>query len=476
MLWDFLRKRLLRTGQLKVQIRSLSKESFEDKDLKAFLGPFERDTTLKVLSSIFTIKYSESYSDYVNWIQVIPGIVNSVLIFCRGSDRTFSSKDFGTLAVMISAYDDKIEDSLGTLTGIYRSYIRVNRHCEYGHYVQGRLKIIFDRIKEDSDTSFADIVGVQLEDIFIPVWGTFSLGGKGEYLPLIGKNFFKNLKLSPTEMDNVLDVIETHLSTDYSSAKTKAYSSEKTVNVSSSIFEIKPFLKIGDEYLLIAPHFVMNDLVSICANLFISKYSSRLQNDASKVYGDAFERYIQNLLLQTMPDGELEPAYGNNPDAKGVDFVFIKKNQVPLLVEIHKAVIYRSLFEKFDINKYDEFLKARVIPKLRQSFNWLKSHKMQYKDVDLRGYLRSFRFVICLSASVPLLNFDEPLELLLKLANNEWEKVFGEPGNLTMFNIFILGCYDIELISTVARLKQRTFVSLLYEYRRYYINHGQLKK
>lgn len=459
-----------------MKILSLSRESIDDADLNKFLNNFDKESTLKVLSSIFTTKFADEYSDYVNWIQIVPGVVNSVLVFCNGKDTSFSYHHFERLAVMISAYDDKLDNSIGSLEGVYKSFMRVNRHCEYGNYVQGRLKIIFDHIKSNSGISFQDMVGIKLEDIFIPVWGSFALGGKGQNLPLIGKNFFINLKIPQSEIDKILDVIENKLSTDLSSAKAKAFTKLKTIKISSSIFEVKPFLKIGQEYLLVAPHFVMNDLISICASLFISGYNSNPQNDASKFYGEAFEKYVQSLLLQTMPDADIEPSYGNNPDAKGVDFVFIKKNKTPLLVEIHKAVIHRSLFEDFELSNYESFLKTRIIPKVKQTFKWLQSHNLNFNDVDLNGYKKSFRFVICLSASLPLLNFNEPADLLLKLINDEWENVFNSPGDFTMYNIFVLGCYDVELISTVARLRKRTFVSLLYQYRNYYFKHTQLRK
>lgn len=459
-----------------MKIISLTKESVSDEDLKTFLEPYDKYTTLKILSSIFTIKYADQYSLYVNWIQVIPGIVNSVLVFCNGKNTTFSNNEFEKLAVMISAYDDQMDNSVGGLSGVYKSFLRVNRHCEYSKYVQGRLEILFDMISKVPGMSFSDVANIQLEDIFLPVWGTFALGGKGQFLPLIGKNFFQDIKIPQDDIERIVKVIESSLSVDIGSAYKRALTNKNTINVSTSAFEIKPFLKLGDEYLLIAPHFVMNDLVSICASLYITKFETNPQNRASSIYGEIFEKYIQRLLSLVMPAGELEPPYGNNPNAKGVDFVFIQKHQTPLFVEIHKAVVYRSLFEDFDIEKYELFFKSRLIPKFRQTINWLKSHNLKFNDINLKEYIKSFRFVVCLSSSVPLLNFTEPSNLLLKLFNDEWEDVFGEKGSFTLFNVYVLGSFDIELLTTVTMLKKRTFVSLLYEYRQYYFKHGQLKR
>lgn len=449
-------------------------------ELKDFLKKFDKQAALQEVSSILTYLYSEEYQNYLNYIQVTAKVCNSILLYANGKDREFKLEDFKHLVVMTSSLNlekYKNENSEDHISKIILSH---SNSFEDVSYAMGRSWYVFNWIQcNQGQLSFTAVTSINLEDLLLTFYGTYALGAKGKHRPIYDPRvFFQNATHTPEEIDQITKIVDK----DFSISIEDATEDLKKRNIKNGTelddvycpFQSKPFLKIDGTYLLLIPHLGTNELMSISAFLFVNSFSTKHKNDASKYFGEGFEDYVSHLFEDVIAGLEREPSYFNQNN-KGVDLVYIKKGKVPLLIEVHKAVIYKSLIHDYTIEKYEAFLRERVIPKFEQTFKWLKSHSYNYNGINLlKKELRRVQFVVCLSQGLPLQQLDKHSLLLLALINESWKKITGFKKKLTLKNIYVLGSYEVEQLLAVSKASNIHPSKILREYKVYHSSRRQV--
>lgn len=458
----------------KMHIMTAATKTYELKEVEAYLKDFELEHTLKELSSICAYAYSKEYSKFLNLIQSLPAIFNSVAMFCNGVSKGFNITHFRELHVMVSSLDLQDKDSRGVMDEVYKVTIKALRHYENVRYVFGRLGFIFDWIEANKkELSFKKVTKIELQDFLITFFGAHSLGAAGGHLPIFNPMaFFKESSYKAEEIDALTKVIDENMSLTTEEFKIGTFENlekkSKSFDETFTLFEEKPFLKIAAGYLLTSPHFGVNELISICAKFYILSYSEKFQSDASKYFGLGFEDYISSLFALTTSQNrfEREPFYKGTKN-KGIDLVDIRRGKTPLLIEIHKAVVHKTVIYDFNIKDFEGFVKKVIIEKFEQMFKWLKSHEMIVNNVNLRENVSHMQMILCMSQEVPLLQFNEPNEILMKLLNESWEKIIGDVQPLKTKNIYILGSSEVEHLTAVSRGGNIRPSIILFNYKKY---------
>lgn len=456
-----------------MKVQTLTNRTYELADVSALLASKNKEFCFRILSAFLFHLNNEDYQKYVNFVQFIPALINSFLLYANGEERDISEEEFNQLVVMISSLDVESSSLNGTAL-IYQSYLKVLRNIEHTPLVLGRIGYIFNWLKENKDQlEFKEVTKLELEDVMLVFWGAFSLNDSGNGVPLIDPNiFFSTMKLDAQEIEFLVKNIDESFSIDLKNAtdilKNRLIDKNKQFDSYFTSFEDKPFLKINNSYLLLAPHFAINNLISICSKFFIEQYSPKVNNEASTFYGHAFESYCSELLTSTLRNLEFEPIYKNAPNEKGPDAIFIKKGKIPILFEFHKSTVYKSLYYDFSLSDYKEFLQKKVIKKFEQMFKWIKSHDYKYNSVDLLAELNRIQFVLVIAQPLPLTCFDEIQNIILELLNDKWIEVTGQSSKLLKFkNIYVLGICELEVLVGLSNLKNEHLPLKLFEYKRY---------
>lgn len=456
-----------------MKIKKASNKSYTLKDIEKLLAPKDKEYCFRILSVVLTINYNEDYQRYANQVQLIPAVINSFLLYANGAETDVSQEEFDKLLMMLTSLD--VERS--TLTGkaiIYQSYLKVLRNVESVPFVLGRIGYIFDWLKEHkSKLEFKEVTNVNLEDFLLIFWGAFSMNDSGKKLAIIDpRSFFSSMKSTPEEIDFIVKNIEENFSITIDDAVMDIHKRIKDKNkVFDSFYTSladKPFLKVGDVYLLVVPHFAINNLISICSRFFISQYSQSDNNVASTYYGQAFEAYCNSLIQSCIKGLELEPHYNNKPNEKGPDAILIKKNSIPIIFEYHKTTVYQSVFHDFSMKGYEDFLKEKVIKKFEQIFKWMRSYDYKYNSVNLWDELNRIQLVVVIAQPLPLTCFEDIQNLILERINEKWMEITEQTSKLLSFkNIYILGVNELELLVGSCNLKKEHLPLKLFEYKKY---------
>lgn len=438
-----------------MKIVTSSNRTFEIEEVNKLLHEFEFEATILNISRMCANAYAKDYSHFLNLIQLIPGCLNSVGMFCKGMRRDFSPEHFDLLCAMTGSLNIHTPGSRGPIDEMFKVSIRAFRQSENVHFVFGRLVYVFDWIKKNNPAlSFNMVVGVRLEDFLVVFFGAYALGTSGVLSAYDPNHLFKDSNFSPERIVAITEVIEKEVSISLAEfrQKTLDYLVEhsKVFEDTYTAFEDKPFLRINGIFVLVAPHFGVNEMVSVAARLYTAKYSSEKQNDASQAYGFGFEDYICTLLESVLAPHSVRDPFYKGTTNKGVDMVRVVDALPPLIVEIQKAVVYRSVNHSFSINNFENFIKKEIVKKFNQMFSWLSSHQMNYNEVDLTERVHDIKFVLCMSQSVPLLEFDEPSKKFIEWINECWQKRFPGMPTLKQRNLFVLGAYETELMVGVA--------------------------
>ncbi|MES2526581.1 MAG: hypothetical protein V4598_05815 [Bdellovibrionota bacterium] len=461
-----------------MRLAKLSDRMFQLKEVKSFLQPFDKSYVIKVTSSLLSSTYNEEYQKALNLVQVVPGVYTSILLFCNGSEESFNREDLQHLIVMLSSLDlDKVEKE--TFQEFQSDLLRVNRFFEYAPYAIARLNIIFHIVREKNNKfSFEMITGIKVSELILLLWGSHAVSIKGDSLPIINpKTFFSRINFSSERVEHLLKTFKKNFSVtlDEATKKTKAKieSSGSGWIPSYTVFEEFPFVEIDGSFLLSSTNFVVNDITSLGAKLFISSFADNPQNEASKIYGSAFEDYICSLYRNMLKGHVREPAYGNNDKAKGVDLVYVKNGQPLVFLEIHKATFYKSVIHNFTSDSYEAFLQTRILSKLEQIFNWLKSHQFQFNGIDVLKNIENCQFIVCVAGSVPIIDLDEPSAILVSLVNDLLIKMELN-FTISFKNLHILGPYEIETLLGICEHKKLSPSVILNQYKNYHKKTAQL--
>lgn len=452
-----------------MRLRAISNKTYSLDHVKNLIKDYEKKSLLIAIARLNAIQYDEDPDQYHNTSQLIPGMCNAALLFAEGQCTHIEFQVFEQLAIMISSLDlPELQDETYK-THIDKKMFQLTNQYDYLPHVHGRVWKIFSWVnKHYPHLEFEKVTSVGIEELLFITFGASSVVRSGND-PFFDPNFFfKETNYHQTDIDRVVTAIDKHftLTIDEAFKITKEYiCAGKEFNDVFSVFEEKPFLNVSGRYYLMVPHRVINDFMSICSSLLTRSFSPEPNNAASTALGKGFETYVQDLTTKVLKKPDFEPSYPNKQ--KGVDIVYVKKGKIPLFVEISKTTLFKSLVRDYSELGYEEFLQKRVVNKFEQIFKWMKAHNFNYNGIDLISEINRTQFVLCLAQSLPLLNFDQQSELLLRLLNESWRKITGVNVTLKRKNFYILGVHEYERMISISRMTRVHPSLILFQYSKY---------
>lgn len=417
--------------------------------------------------------HHEEQDEYHNYIQIIPLVYNAIGLFCKDDDSldSISIEDLEKIAAMAISLTDSKEDPLN-----YLAQITINNTTKQDHLdnILSRLDFIFNYIELnfDKSLSFNNVVGIDLEHVLLPFISGISSGIKISSPPLIDlKTSFHETNISQDTLNYLEEYFKKYsISTDafIKKVQNSLKGKNKVLDKSFCPFFDRPFLYHNDKFLLTGIHYSINSLVDFIAKLYIESYNENPNNKASQAYGIAFEAYIKNIILQTRDIYEFEPLYnGSNKNDKGTDIVSINKNSAPLLIEITKRPVYRSLTYNYSFQTYQEFI-CSLSSKFDQTLKWLRSHGGIYNDVNIKKGINNSIIIVCISQPLAVSRNEREQDFLHKTILKIWSKNF--PSTLYkpkkyIFHVF--GINEIEELATAAIYNNLSPKKILIDYRDY---------
>lgn len=447
-------------------------------ELKSFLKAYDKMSALVFISRFYSHLFESDYTAYLNNVQLMARILNSVLMYANDKGVDFDEGAYAELAKISSSVSfvenglDRSANKDDILNDVLATQLSVMNSTDHFGLTLGRIKFIYDWIEDNyKDESFKNVVAVDLVDILLVLIGShFISSGSGSTL-LDKDEFFRLSRLNKEERDSIVNLINDELSIELADAidEVKNILVDKKFKFEHySPFLDRPFLRISEgKFLLICPHLVTNDLTSLLAKLFLRQCSNRAKNKANEVYGKGFEDYVFKILMPIMANVEREPSY-RTVKSKGVDFVYIKPNKIPLLIEVSKRTVFKSLMYNYDIDAFKSYLIEAVIPKFQQVFKWIKDHGFIYNGINLKDDLGRIQIVVCQSQSLPMLILDSCNDLLLELVNQNFQKITGLDYRLKNKNIYFLGINEFEMLASVAKINKCPMSLILFDYKQYY--------
>ena len=457
-----------------MRIVAASNSECSVKEISELLNPFSLEHSLIALSKILSYTAANDIEKYLPIKALLPAVCNALGLFCKGDSKEFGAEEFNKLLGMCGSVDY----GSNLQVEILKSLLRNSRHHEDPIPVIGRVNYLFDWIEKNGpNLSFENLTGISLEAVIYVIWGTYSQGGIRGYPVYDPKFFFSKTSYDLEKVLKVTSFIDnlSVTASDYSEF-CGTYSSErgKEIEEMYTLFEDKPFLKLEDKYLLVVPHFVINELVSLVSKTYAASISTSKSNPATTILGQAFESYVLELIKECSSKRlqiHLEPLYLNKID-KGPDIVVIQKGRNPLIIEINKRVFHKTVIYDFSPERFLQYFTEAILNKFEQIIKWLHSHNMNYNGCNLEENFKNMQLVVCMAQSIPLLNIKTVDEMCLNEINKVWKKYFPNLKKLKTKNFYILGVQEFEHLADHCLRKRIDISSVLFQYKRYYSKTG----
>ncbi len=474
-------KNIKKAGGGYIHILIHREPSISSQELKSILSSYKKEFLLERISEYLFYVFERDIQNSLNHIQITPGIFNSILLYCDGKKDIISDQEFDfILNEIISNFKYGKHDNSESIKSSFLPtlHMRIFRHGEEVILIIARMKRIFKLIeKEDKEMSFEKIIGIPLEKIVL-LLTTFYYREPGEvqgsdfFLRLIEEIGFSDLerKCFDEIINNDLSIRSENLEEEITELR-KHCEKENTFTFEQyTIFESKPFLEIGDKSITTSPHYILNSMADLLTKLYINHYSPKKNNKATQILGKVFEDYIIGLLRTHLKGFIREPSFPENEGNKGVDLVRVKKNKIPLFLEICKAVTHQRLIKNYSEERYEEFCEDKIIPKFKQIFNWINKHKFKFNGVDLEKELKRIQFIVCLIKTPPIIYLDRNFNILMEMLNKKWKAITGMECSLRDANIYVFSSEELELALGFAKKRRMPLEKIFFQFKKHMRN------
>ena len=448
-------------------------------ELKKYISQFDKWELLQCLAKICFEKHKYDEQDSRNFIQAIPQITNTILIYANGK-ASIARKEFEELIQEIISHNShEINISEGATEEEYDNeilthyFIKTTKCDDEFKNATARLLFIFDFIKShDENLSFENITGFDLNKIlvFFNFYPRLLCECDAEQAFNLT---MKAMKLTETEIELFIKIMENNFVIKLEDAQIQIEEHCKKKNTwTEDLFvflENKPFVeREGKTFLGISPNHINNAITSSIISFYIKCNQRKKEKTYGNVIGDAYERYVIKILMNQIKGYEKEPKYYSKPKDKGPDIVRIKKNKIPFYMEITKTVFFKTVENDFSAEKYKDFLKEKIIPKFRQIFKWMEDHKFKYKGIDLLAEARRSQFIVCIAKKPHCLNtIDTRFKELMEQVQKAWIDISKQTIKLKAKSIYLIDIYELELITSVAKFKNKQIESILFDFKKY---------
>ena len=428
-------------------------------------------------------KSREDYQESLNFIQCVPKIFNSILLYCDGEKDIISNQELIFIIDQIirtpSKSDKKVLEEKDYLESYYipSAYMRIHRHSEDMAYIIPRVIKIFKLVKEiNKEMSFEKVMDISLEKIALLLVIFYNRESNEES----GNNFFseliKTMGFTSIERERFIEIINNgflikldDLNNEVVELKKYCRNEEVFTNEQYTIFESKPLLELNGNLFPMSPHYLLNSIADHLAKSYIDFYKLKSgegdSNKASEILGKAFENYIVGLLGNQLEGYVPEPSYPRNKGNKGIDLVRLGKNKIPFFLEISKAVTHQTLEKDYSEEKYKIFCLKKIVPKFKQIFKWMKETVL--KQGDFENELKRAQLVVCLMKYPPTLYLDRNFKILMEVLNKEWRDITKLEYSLKDENVYVLSSEEFELAIGFARKIGIPLELILFEFKKY---------